>query len=108
MYALELALKRSVPTKQRVIVIFDLSGFSLQCMDYEAVKLLVDIFQTHYPDILGVAYIVNAPWIFNACWAVIRLWLDPVTQAKINFVKAEYIYEVLDAGDVPEGFGKYE
>jgi hypothetical protein len=106
-YALEVALKKSVPTQQRIIVVFDLSGFSLQCMDYEAVKVLVEIFQTQYPDILGVAYIVNAPWLFNACWSIIRLWLDPVTQSKVNFVDANHIKEIIDEKDIPEGFGTY-
>lgn len=62
-YNLEMAIKKAVPNQHRILVIFDLSGFSLKCMDYEALKLLIDILQTQYPEILGVAYVVNAPWV---------------------------------------------
>jgi hypothetical protein len=94
-YNLEWALKQSDPTEHRIIVIFDLSGFSFQCMDYEALKLLIDILQTQYPEILGVAYVVNAPWVFNACWSIIGLWLDPVTKAKVSFVDDAHIREIM-------------
>lgn len=105
-YNLEEALKQSVPNEQRIIVIFDLSGFSFQCMDYEALKLLIDILQTQYPEILGVAYVVNAPWIFNACWSVISLWLDPVTKAKVSFVNEAHIREIMEGSEIPDYLGK--
>ncbi len=107
-YLLEEAVKNSVPTEQRINVIFDLTGFSFQCMDYEAVKLLVSILQTQYPEILGIAYVVNAPWVFNACWAIIRLWLDPVTQAKVSFVDDDHIREIMSYTDVPGDFANIE
>lgn len=104
-YSLEKALKMSVPNEQRIIVIFDLSGFSMQCMDYEAVRLLVDILQTQYPEILGVAYVVNAPWVFNACWSIIKLWLDPVTTEKVSFVDEAHIREMMRDSEIPEYLG---
>lgn len=104
-YSLEAALKQSVPTEHRIIVIFDLSGFSYSCMDYDAVKLLIDILQTQYPEILGVAYVVNAPWVFNACWAIISMWLDPVTKAKVSFVNEKHIREIMDGSEVPSYLG---
>ena len=107
-YLLEEAVKKSVPTEQRINVIFDLTGFSFQCMDYEAVKLLVSILQTQYPEILGIAYVVNAPWVFNACWAIIRLWLDPVTQAKVSFVDDDHIREIMSYTNVPSEFATIE
>ena len=70
---------------ERFNIIFDLSNFGLACMDYEVVKLLVDTLQINFPDVLEVAYVVDAPFVFNACWAIIRPWLDPVTVAKVNF-----------------------
>lgn len=57
------------------------------CMDYDAVKLIVNILQYNYPETLSVALILNAPMLFSACWAVIKPWLDPVTAAKCVFVK---------------------
>ena len=56
-------------------------------MDYDAVKLIVNILQYNYPETLSVGLILNAPMLFSACWAVIKPWLDPVTAAKCVFVK---------------------
>lgn len=42
------------------------------------------------------AYVVNAPFLFWACWAIIRPWLDPVTAAKASFVKKEELVDVID------------
>ena len=38
---------------------FDLKDFSYKNMDFEAVKLLVTILQTHYEEILKHALIIN-------------------------------------------------
>jgi hypothetical protein len=29
-------------------------------------------------------FIINAPWIFTAAWAVIKPWIHPITAAKIT------------------------
>lgn len=104
-YTLERVLKESDPQEQRMLIVFDLAHFTMSCMDYEAVKLLISILQYHYPDTLAAAYIVNEPWIFGACWRIIRGWLDPVTAEKINFVSAEKLKDIMDASIIPEDIG---
>jgi hypothetical protein len=89
---------------ERMVLIFDLSFFGLACMDYEVVKLLVDILQMNFPDILEVAYIVNSPFIFYACWAVIKPWLDPVTVEKVCFCSTEELQSVIGC-ELIEDFG---
>ncbi|CAF3091667.1 unnamed protein product, partial [Rotaria sp. Silwood2] len=32
--------------------------------------------------------VINAPWIFDRCWYIIKRWLDPVVESKIHFVNA--------------------
>jgi CRAL/TRIO domain len=70
----------------------------------------------NYPETLLTAYVVNAPFLFWACWAIIRPWLDPVcnfhvlsdllliyicilhwkvTAAKASFVKKEVCFIVI-------------
>jgi hypothetical protein len=50
------------------------------------VKFLISMLQDCYPEFLGQCLVVNSPWIFNACWALIKVWLDPETAKKIVFV----------------------
>lgn len=37
-------------------------------MDYEVLKLLIDILGYNYPETLQTAYVVYAPFLFWACW----------------------------------------
>ena len=90
-WTLETTMKLTKPTEERLSIIFDLTGFSLACMDYEIVKMLVNILQYNYPEVLHQALVVNAPVIFNACWMVIRPWLDPVTASKVTFCSREQL-----------------
>ncbi|UJR38641.1 hypothetical protein I4U23_031306 [Adineta vaga] len=72
---------------ESVTVLFDMDGFSMKNMDYQHVKFLINLLQNYYPESLGLALIVNAPWLFNSCWYLIKSWLDPVVQQKIHFIK---------------------
>ena len=37
-----------------------------------AVRKIADVDQKHYPENLGVTLVCNAPWSFQAAWAVVR------------------------------------
>ena len=93
---LEKALKLTRPDEEKMIIVFDLSGFGLRCMDYEVLKLIIDILGFNYPETLATAFVVNSPFIFWACWAIIRPWLDPVTAAKAQFIDSNKLSDFID------------
>lgn len=103
-YIIEESLKKAKPNEQKIAIVFDLSTFSMNCMDFEATKILVTILQTHYPEILGKGLIVDAPFIFRACWQIIRPWLDPVTASKIEFIRSNQINEYISSEEIWEDF----
>lgn len=105
---ISLSLKLSVASEEQIIIVFDLTNFGLSCMDYEAVKILIAILAHNYPEILSTVHIVNHPWLFNACWAVIKPWIDPVTAEKVNFTSVEGLREFIDEEHIPEDLGKTE
>ncbi|XP_069186564.1 uncharacterized protein [Procambarus clarkii] len=72
-----------------VCLLFDMKNFSLMCMDYAVLKTLYTIMTDHYPERLGVCLVLNAPFIFSACWVIIRSWLDDNTAGKIKFIKSD-------------------
>jgi hypothetical protein len=96
-YTMETILKRARQDEQRIIICFDLTGFTLACMDYEIIKMLIHILEFNYPETLASSLIINSPFMFYACWAVIRPWLDPVTAAKVNFVSTQQVSELITA-----------
>ena len=79
--------------------------------DYGFVRFLLSCFQGHYPDNLGIALIVGAPWIFQGCWKIIKQLLDPIVANKIRFLKDKSeIKEYINETDIPEclgGTGKF-
>ncbi|KAI0077866.1 CRAL/TRIO domain-containing protein [Panus rudis PR-1116 ss-1] len=48
-------------------------------------KQVLDILQTHYPEHLGRAIIINVPWLINAFFKLITPFVDPVTRVKMRF-----------------------
>lgn len=68
-------------------LIIDLNGFSYRNIDYEFVQFLINLLENHYPESLGIALVINAPFLFYGVWNIIKHWLDPVVQNKIIFLK---------------------
>lgn len=101
-YTLETAMTRVRKDDEKIVIIFDLSQFSLSCMDYEAVKMLVHILQFNYPEILSCALIINSPIIFSACWQIIRLMIDPVTASKCIFLKPGQLKTYIDVSEISQ------
>lgn len=46
---------------------------------------VLNILQTHYPERLGRALIINVPWVLNAFYKLITPLIDPVTRDKMRF-----------------------
>jgi hypothetical protein len=86
-------LSLTKPEEERFTVVMDLKSFTLANMDYEAVKILISTLQINYSETLEKLLIVDAPFLFSACWALIRPWLDPVTAAKVQFLRRDQLSE---------------
>ncbi|KAI9260484.1 CRAL-TRIO domain-containing protein [Phascolomyces articulosus] len=48
-------------------------------------KRFLNILGNHYPERLGVAFVVNAPWFFFATFKMISPFMEPETKSKIKF-----------------------
>ena len=64
-------------------------------MDNNLTKFIAACAQDYYPESLHKCYVVNAPWIFNSVWRIIKGWLDPVVQAKVIFCSDEELRQFL-------------
>lgn len=100
-WTLEALRKSAKPEEERFVIAFDLGKFTLACMDYESVKQLIQILQSHYPDTLEALYVVDSPMIFSACWMVIKHWIDPVTSQKIQFIRRADLTKYFDPSSIP-------
>ena len=72
------------------------------------VKLASDIGQDYYPEMLGKMTIVNVGFLFRAVWSMVKGFIDPKTQNKINLLKSSYkdeLLELVDEDNLPSFFG---
>jgi len=74
-------------------------------MDYNLVTLLLKIFTEYYPETLGIALVVNSPWIFPTIWNVVKNWMDPNTSATTKFIQKDQIFDYIDQDQLPEDLG---
>ena len=71
-------------------------------------RLASDIGQDYYPEMLGKMTIVNVGLFFRAIWSMVKGFIDPKTQAKINLLKSSYkddLLELVDEDKLPSFFG---
>ncbi|KAI9140825.1 CRAL-TRIO domain-containing protein [Paraphysoderma sedebokerense] len=86
---------------ENVCLVFNMKGFSSSNMDFPMTKFLVTCLQSYYPESLGQCLIVEAPWVFNGIFKLIKPLLDPVVMSKIKFIKAAELSQYISASDIP-------
>lgn len=100
-YILESLLRGSNAEHEMFAAVADLSRFTMRCIDYDVIKIGINILQGNYPDTLGKLLILDAPMIFSACWLIIRPWLDPVTANKVQFIRRSQLEDFVDSSQIP-------
>jgi hypothetical protein len=53
-------------------------------------KTITSMFSTHYPETAYKMYIINAPMMFTALWKMVKVFLHPITAAKIDVVGSNW------------------
>lgn len=95
----------------RTTNIRDLTGLGMGHLWKPALDLFKRVLgesQNYYPEMLDSVFIVNAPWAFTVAWKLIRGWLHPRTQAKINVLGSDFqsvLLERIDADQLPVRLG---
>lgn len=62
-------------------------------------RTVLNILQEHYPERLGLALIINVPFLVNAFFKIIMPFVDPVTREKVKF-NPEIVKDGLFAKDM--------
>jgi pimeloyl-ACP methyl ester carboxylesterase len=73
-----------------IIVSFTGFGYSAG-FDVSAGMLIVQTLSAHYPERLKRIVMTNTPFVFNAFWALVKVFLDARTSEKVLFCKQEEI-----------------
>ena len=60
-----LSVQRRVHPKNKMCMIFDMTGSGLAQMDMELMRFIVNCFKIYFPDLLSVLLVYNMPWILQ-------------------------------------------
>jgi len=112
-YQMERAVKAAAATDQESWnLVIDFAGYSLlNAPPMKTSRATLGAMQDHYPERLNKAFLVDAPWIFNAAFRAISPFIDPKTRQKIVFVKgtpaqrAAVLVEHFDLDQIEEAVG---
>ncbi|KAH6768769.1 Sec14p-like phosphatidylinositol transfer family protein [Perilla frutescens var. frutescens] len=89
----------------KCIKILDMTGLKLSALNQ--IKLMTTISSIddlNYPEKTLTYYIVNAPYIFSACWKVVKPLLQERTRRKINVLSGcgqEELLKIMDYSSLP-------
>lgn len=82
----------------------DLAGTNL-----EYVKAAMGYANQHYPERSHIVFIVNAPWYFSVGWKMVKGWVHPNTQKKINILSPSEtlsgLQKHIDISQIPVYYG---
>eukprot|EP01104_Vermistella_antarctica_P015358 TRINITY_DN5023_c0_g1_i1.p1 TRINITY_DN5023_c0_g1~~TRINITY_DN5023_c0_g1_i1.p1 ORF type:complete len:350 (+),score=96.54 TRINITY_DN5023_c0_g1_i1:33-1052(+) len=90
-YLLEKAIESMPENVEKMVWVVDwrdynmFSGIGLMKCNME----ILNILQNHYPERLGLAYLMFAPWTFSAFWKIISPFIDPETKKKVVMVDSK-------------------
>ena len=85
------------------IVVIDMANMGTHNLDYQQIKFMMSSMQNYYPECLGLALVVNAPWGVNAMSRIMKPWLDPVVAKKFHFLhNASELAEHIEPASIPQ------
>jgi hypothetical protein len=61
-----------------------------------ALFCITGVSTANYPELMRRCHMVNAPWLFNTVWWVIKGWLAARTIEKINVLGSSYLAELTE------------
>ena len=93
-------------------LIHDMKDFSLSvCFDKDCrdwFGYLAGVAQDCYPEMLEKCYVVNAPFLINAAWALAKTFLNEKTRKKVQIIGSSFektLYKDIEKNQLPDFLG---
>nr|KAJ3421167.1 hypothetical protein HK105_004344 [Polyrhizophydium stewartii] len=93
------------PTLFQVLIVLDVKGFGVSNMNYELLPLFVELFQKHFPQLVGQAIVLNYGWIHSGIWSVVRTGLTADATARLRFISNDELDQFIPKANIPSAFG---
>uniref|UniRef100_A0ACD5TEU0 Uncharacterized protein n=2 Tax=Avena sativa TaxID=4498 RepID=A0ACD5TEU0_AVESA len=89
-FLVEKALSKLPMGTDNILGIFDLRGFRVENGDLQFLKFLIDVFYYYYPKRLGQVLFVDAPFVFQPMWQLVKPLLKQYASL-VRFCDAETV-----------------
>ncbi|KAF7103827.1 hypothetical protein CFC21_104768 [Triticum aestivum] len=89
-FLVEKALRNLPMGTDNILGIFDLRGFGVENGDLQFLKFLIDVFYYYYPKRLGEVLFVDAPFVFQPMWQLVKPLLKQYASL-VRFCDAETV-----------------
>ncbi|CAA7402251.1 unnamed protein product [Spirodela intermedia] len=89
-FLIEKALSRLPKGEEQILAIIDLRGFRTENGDISFLRFLIDVFYYYYPKRLSQVLFVDAPFVFQPVWQLVRPWLKSYASL-VRFCDAETV-----------------
>ncbi|KAJ2727128.1 hypothetical protein GGI07_000012 [Coemansia sp. Benny D115] len=86
-FTMEQALRAMPPGVTKLTIVIDVSQYSMsQAVPLSTAREFLHILESHYPERLHKALVLNPPRLFVMFYHIVAPFIDPVTKAKVAFV----------------------
>ena len=99
--ALNAASHRAGRRITKAVVVVDMKGVCLGHTKQDVVNVMRTtngLFSHLYPESVRRLFVINAPFVFTALWAVCKTFVHPITQKKLQVLGSNYHAAFADAG----------
>ena len=86
-FLLEQGRRAKLHPLEKVVCVWDQTGFGFKQIDYQYIKQFLNVLQNHYPEGLYACVLYPIGWLFWASWKVTKYFLAEETKKKLCFLK---------------------
>jgi len=104
-YMMELGRKLLKLPMETCTVVFDMDSLGLKNLDLKFTTFFISMLEKNYPESLGYALVLNAPWVFWGSWPLIKSLIPPPTQHKIKFLNNDGLLEYIPQDQLLKQYG---
>eukprot|EP00842_Homolaphlyctis_polyrhiza_P003608 jgi/Hompol1/4248/HPOL_007009-RA len=90
-----------VPKHYQATFVIDLQGFGMSSMNFDLVPLFFEIFQKHFPQLIGQVLVLNYGWIHAGIWGVVRSTLTTEAKERLRFISAADLPKFINVDSIP-------
>ncbi|XP_062212254.1 phosphatidylinositol transfer protein PDR16-like isoform X2 [Phragmites australis] len=111
-YVLENVILSLPEGQEKMVWLIDFTGWTMaNATPMKTARESANILQNHYPERLAFAFLFNPPKVFEAFYKVVKIFLDPKSIEKLNFVylkdeeSMKLMHKYIDPEVLPVEFG---